>query len=103
MVVYYKEWQLSAAHPKATSQLKSDKLQSIIVSRLASTLTVIHIVFGTVTLAGTLFISSQDAIAVARFLHLRPCVAILMYEISGMRESIVVESEETSVITGKQD
>jgi len=100
---YAREWRLSACQSKGTLQLKPESLSFIVVSWLASALTVIHIVFGTVTLAGTLFISPQDAIAVvARFFASTfVCRAILMYEISGMRESILVQ--EAAVVTGKQD
>lgn len=96
---FSQEWQLSAVQPQAMLQLKPENLLFIIISWLASTSTVFHIVFGTLVLAGTLFISPQDAIAVVAryFASTIVCRTILMYEISGMRETIVVESEREPI------
>jgi hypothetical protein len=96
MDLFNQEWIISAAQPVAVLQLKPEKLLFIVSSWLASTSTVLHLVFGTLVLSGTLFISPRDALAVVAryFVSTLVCRIILMYEICGMRETIAVESEQ---------
>jgi hypothetical protein len=94
--LFIQEWMLSAVQPQATLQLKPEELLFIFISWLVSTGIILHIVFGTLVLAGTLFITPQDALCVvARYLASTIlCKTVLMYEIVGMRETVTVESEQ---------
>jgi len=52
-----------------------------------------HIVFGTLTFSSLSFISVRDAVSVAAMYMVSAmfCQAVLMYELSGMRETISVQ------------
>lgn len=84
------EWKLSAVQPPARLQVHQEGPLFIFISWLVSTGTIIHLVLGTIVLAGTLFISPQDALqVVARYLaSTLLCRIILMFEVRGMRNTV---------------
>lgn len=82
-------------------QWKQESYSFLIISWCTSTATVIHIVFGTLVFASTLFVSTQDAttVIVRYFASALVCRIVLMYELAGMRyastivDDVVEESE----------
>jgi hypothetical protein len=80
---------------------KQESYSFLIISWWTSTGTVMHIVFGTLVLSGTLFVSTQDAttVIVRYFASALMCRAVLMYELAGMRyastiaDDVIEESE----------
>lgn len=90
---FMREFQLNAHLPRATLKFKRESYLFIILSWLTSIGSVLHIMFGTLVFSSVLFISTRDAAyVVLRFvLSAVICRAVLMLELSGMRERVVVE------------
>lgn len=61
----------------------------LVVAWWESTLTILHVVFGTLVFSGTLFVGMRDALSiVGRYIaSVVICRIILMYELAGVRES----------------
>lgn len=61
----------------------------LVLSWLQSTITILHILFGTLIFSGMLFVGMQDAlIIVGRYIAgVAICRVILMYELAGLRQS----------------
>ncbi|KAI0467480.1 hypothetical protein F4859DRAFT_506830 [Xylaria cf. heliscus] len=89
------EFELSAHKPAAVLCVRKERLSFYLFSWLTSTTTIVHIIYGTLVLSGTLFVSTANAIriVVRYFGSTIVCRLILMMEISGMRETTEVFKE----------
>jgi len=94
--LFMREFQLNARLPPTTLEFKQESYTFIFLSWFTSTGSVLHIMFGTLVFSSILFISTRDAaFVVLRFvLSAVICRAVLMLELSGMRECVVVEKRE---------
>ncbi|EXJ57658.1 uncharacterized protein A1O5_12448 [Cladophialophora psammophila CBS 110553] len=82
------EFTPSASRQGADLEIKEETYLYIFLSWFTATGTVLHIVYGTLVFSSLIFISTSDATAVvARYLSSTlVCRAIVMYELSGLRE-----------------
>ena len=73
--------------------LKRETSTSIILSWMVATFIIAHLAYATLLLSSLLFIGTRDAavIAVRLLLSTLVCRAILMYELSGLRERVTFE------------
>lgn len=99
------EVQPSSTQPPVELSLREESDIFIFFCWLTSVGIVLHIVYGTLTLSGTLFISSIDAVGVAgRYLaSTLVCKIVLAYEMNGMRQVVDVRDrvDEQTVIERK--
>jgi hypothetical protein len=106
MRVIRDEFKLSSNQPKATLDLTDETLWFLGVSWFTAFGTVVHIIFGTLVFSSILFITTLDAVRVVFQLLGSTCVcrAILMYELSGMRQAVTISaSEELDGRSGSRD
>ena len=90
------EFRLSNAQREATLSIREESLYFLVVSWITSSGIVVHIIFGTLVLSSTLFITTLDAVTVVfQFLGSTiVCRAILMWELSGIRQVVSVREED---------
>jgi hypothetical protein len=103
--LFMREFQLNARLPLTTLEFKQESYKFIFLSWFTSTGSVLHIMFGTLVFSSFLFISTRDAaFVVLRFvLSAVICRAVLMLELSGMRECVVVEKLEDELAESTDD
>jgi len=82
------EFTPSASRQGANLEIKEETYLYVFLSWFTATGTVLHIVYGTLVFSSLIFISTSDATAVvARYLaSTLVCRAIVMFELSGLRE-----------------
>lgn len=92
------EFRPSALQQRAVMRMRKESNLFILASWVTSTLTILHIIFGTLVLGSTLFISPGDATTVvAQYLaSTLVCRAIVSFEMRGIRKTVV--SEEPAVL-----
>lgn len=91
------ELQLCSQQPPASLAFRRESRAFIILSLITSTAAVAHLAFGTVVLSSTLFVGTGDAVMITAryFASTAVCQLILMFEISGMRQIVNIESEQS--------
>ena len=94
------EFQLCSVQSPSVIYEKQEAYKSVIISWVLSAGIIIHMVWRKVVMGGVLFISVQDAVAVAGRLMLSVliCRTVLMSEISGLRETVTCEKFPTTTI-----
>ncbi|KIW24268.1 uncharacterized protein PV07_09995 [Cladophialophora immunda] len=92
------EFTPSASRQGADLEIKEETYLYIFLSWFTATGTVLHIVYGTLVFSSLIFISTSDATAVvARYLaSTLVCRAIVMYELSGLREVLSSDRRKDS-------
>lgn len=103
--ILHDEVQLCAQQPGAKLSFRRESYLFVLMSWITSTGTMLHITFGTVVFSSMLFIGTGDAvIIVLRFIvSAAICRMILMFEISGMRQSIDIPDAVSSKGTGETE
>ncbi|KAM7189692.1 hypothetical protein V8F33_009940 [Rhypophila sp. PSN 637] len=98
------EFRLSVKNGKFLVEPADESKRYIILGWILSVLSVLHIIFGTLTLSSMLFIGPRDALKViARFVaSALACRIITMYELAGLRENFVPKTVDkgTMVMVG---
>jgi hypothetical protein len=76
-------------HPVPKVELNTETYLFLSISWFTSICTVFHIIYGTMVLSSSLFISTQDAVLVAvrYFASAICCRALLAYELAGLRQT----------------
>jgi hypothetical protein len=90
------EFSLSSSHDRGELSAKPETNFFLFISWFTSTGIILHIIYGTLILSSTLFISARDALGVVgQFLgSTLVCRAILTYELRGIRMVVTAKKEE---------
>lgn len=93
------ELELSANQPRPSPTFRDKSYKFVVLSWFASTGTILHLIYGTLTFSSVLFISTRDALGVVgRYLASTfICRVILMFGIGGMRTATQEQREQSEV------
>lgn len=97
-----REFKLNSNKSHCCLYLREETYLSIVLNWLVAIFIIAHLAYGTLLLSSLLFIGTRDAavIAVRLFGSTLICRAILMYELSGLRERVTFEyATSDSLIT----
>lgn len=91
------EFRLSASQQLMTMTIRAESNMFLFASWLTATLTIGHLIFGTLVLGSSLFIAPPDATRVVGLYLISTfvCRAILSLEMRGIRKSVVSEEDIT--------
>ncbi|KAK4209272.1 hypothetical protein QBC37DRAFT_391395 [Rhypophila decipiens] len=96
------EFRLSVNNGKFHVEPADESKRYIILGWILSVVSVLHIIFGTLTLSSMLFIGPRDALKlIARFVaSALACRIITMYELAGLRENYMRKTVDKATMTG---
>lgn len=86
---------LCGSHVETCLKWKPESLLFVSLAWAVSLLTIVHLIFGTLWFASILFVSVLDSLGIlGRYMASAiVCRAIVMFELSGMRQTMLVEDE----------
>lgn len=95
------EFNIYVTHTKSTVREKPERYRFIVLSWAISVGIILHVIWGTIVMAGVLFISAEDTFIVgARMIFSAlVCRMVLMSELSGLRDNVTCE--DTPILAGQ--